>query len=232
MEQKQLLGHTVLIDKERTKSLYKELPLLSDKEHCGCLDCSNYVKACEALDEQVKGFFDQFGVDPRKEGEIWHVYENEDGVHHYDGFYHFIGEIVGIDKLDWIEVGKFTFGLTNSSNESALVPDSFPNPIIELSIKACLSWDVEYDENYHLHVGYYENNSDIECIALKRKSEDVWDVFFNFEQYGLKNLTPKNALTIEGFGSKIFFIYTKELDYARGVEQFEQWLLSQRLIES
>ncbi|MFE8698759.1 DUF3986 family protein [Cytobacillus sp. FJAT-53684] len=230
MEHIQLLGHTVLIDKELTKILYKELPLLSDKKHCGCPDCSNYVKACGALDEQVKDFFEQFGVDPRKEGEIWHVYENEDGVHYYDGFYHFVGEIVGTRMLDWIEVGNFKFGLTNSSNESTLVPDSFPNPIIELSIKAYLSWNVEYDGNYHLHLGYYENNNDIECVALKRESEDVWDVFFDFKQYGFQNLTPKNSLSIEGFGSRIFFINTKELAYDRGAEQFEKWLASQKLI--
>lgn len=143
MKQIQMLGYTVLVDKELTQALYNELPLLSDKEHCGCSDCSNYIRACETLDEQVKDFFDQFGVDPRKEGEIWHVYENDEGVHYYDGFYHFVGEIIGTYELDWIEVGNFKFGLTNASNESTLVPDRFPNPIIELSVKAYLSWDVE-----------------------------------------------------------------------------------------
>lgn len=230
MKEIQLHGYTVLVDKELTQALYNELPLLSDREHCGCSDCSNYVRACESLDEQVRGFFDQFGVDPRKEGEIWHVYENDDGVHYYDGFYHFIGKIVGIDQLDWIEVGNFKFGLANFSNESTLVPDSFPNPIIELSINAYLSWDVEYDEKYHLHLGYYENNCDFECVAFKRKSEDVWDVFFDFEQYGLTNLIPENTFLFEEFGRRIFFIYTKELDYVWGVEQFEQWLSSNKLI--
>ena len=224
MEQVQLLGHTVLINKELTQTLYKELPLLSDKGHCGCSDCRNYVKACETLDEQVR-IFDQFGVDPRREGEIWHVYENDDGVHYYDGFYHFVGEIVGIDELDWIGVGNFKFGLTNASKDSALVPDSFLNPIIELSIKAYLSWDVEYDENYHLHLGYYENNCDFECVAFKRKMEDVWDVFFDFEQYGLQNLIPENALSVDGYRKPRFFIYTKKIDYVWGAEQFEQMVV-------
>ena len=220
-----MLGHTVLVDKELTQTLYKELPLLSDKEHCGCSDCSNYVKACKSLDEQVRGFFEQFGVDPRKEGEIWHVFEDD------DGFYHFFGEIVGTCELDWIEVGNFKFGLTNSTNKSTLVLDSFPNPIIELSVQAYLSWDVEYDENYHLHLGYYENNFDFECVAFKRKSEDVWDVFFDFKHYGFTNLIPENALSIDGYGSRIFFINTEELAYDLGAEQFEKWLSLQKLIE-
>ena len=45
---------------------------------------------------------------------------------------------------------------------------------------------MKYDDKYHLHVGYYENNCDYESIAYKRLSEDVWDVFFDIEQYGLE----------------------------------------------
>lgn len=64
LEQIQLLGHTVLVNKELTQSLYRPLPLLSDKEHCGCINCANYAKACDDFDENVLAFFDQFGVDP------------------------------------------------------------------------------------------------------------------------------------------------------------------------
>ena len=63
------------------------------------------------------------------------VYENDDGVHHYDGFYYFVGEVVGSCEMDWIEVGNFKFGLTNPTNKSTLVPDSFPNPIIDYQFR-------------------------------------------------------------------------------------------------
>ena len=51
-----------------------------------------------------------------------------------------------------------------------------------------------------------------------------------FEQYGLQNLIPENALSVDGYGSKIFSIYTKKIDYVWGAEQFEQWLSSHKLI--
>ena len=64
-----------------------------------------------------------------------------------------------------------------------------------------------YDNRYHLHIGYYENNYDIECVALKRKSEEVWDVFFDFDNFGYQSLIPENAIFIEGYGNRIFSVY-------------------------
>ena len=42
-----------------------------------------------------------------------------------------------------------------------------------------------YDDKYHMHLGFYEDNCDYESVALKRQSEDVWDVFFDFKGYGI-----------------------------------------------
>ncbi|WP_338471636.1 DUF3986 family protein [Niallia sp. XMNu-256] len=85
-----------------------------------------------------------------------------------------------------------------------------------------------YDNRYHLHIGYYENNNDVECVALKRQFEDVWDVFFDFEHYGYR--IPENTLSIEGYGSRIFSIFVKEIDYDASVKKFEYWLFDQGLI--
>lgn len=46
------------------------------------------------------------------------------------------------------------------------------------------------------------------------------------------NLIPENALSIDGYGSRIFFINSEELTYNLGAKQFEKWLSSQKLIES
>ena len=46
-----------------------------------------------------------------------------------------------------------------------------------------------------------------------------------------KNLIPENALSIDGYGSRIFFINTEELTYDLGAKQFEKWLFLQKLIE-
>lgn len=90
--------------------------------------------------------------------------------------------------------------------------------------------EVLYDDKYHLHLGYYEDKCDYESIALKRQYEDIWDIFFDFKQYGFKNITPENELTLEPFGTRILSICNKELDYDFGVQKFKQWLSLNKII--
>jgi hypothetical protein len=90
--------------------------------------------------------------------------------------------------------------------------------------------DILYDDKYHLHLGYYEDNCDYESIAFKRQSEDVWDIFFDYKGYGIKNITSENELTLQPFGTRIFSIYNKEIDYDIGVQQFKQWLSINKII--
>jgi hypothetical protein len=84
--------------------------------------------------------------------------------------------------------------------------------------------DKEYDERYHLHLGYYEDNCDYESVAFKRKTEDIWDIYFDFKQYGIKNSSTMGEKTLEEFGTRIFSINNKELNDDIGVKRFEQWL--------
>jgi hypothetical protein len=54
--------------------------------------------------------------------------------------------------------------------------------------------------------------------------------FFNFKQYGLENIIPEYELSSDGFGTRIFYIYTKDLIYDIGVKRFEQWLSLHKII--
>ncbi|KZZ84418.1 MULTISPECIES: DUF3986 family protein [Bacillaceae] len=87
-----------------------------------------------------------------------------------------------------------------------------------------------YDDRYHLHLGYYKNGFDLEAIAYKRQSQEIWDIFFDFEQYDLKNPVQDSELSFEHFGTRIFSVEMKELDYDYGAKQFEQWLYSQKIV--
>ncbi|MCS0822568.1 DUF3986 family protein [Cytobacillus firmus] len=87
-----------------------------------------------------------------------------------------------------------------------------------------------YDDKYHLHLGYYQDDCDYESIAFKRKSEDIWDIFFDFKAYGIKNNIPENELTLNSYGTRIFSIRNKEIDYDSGVYQFKQWLSINKII--
>ncbi|MGP1909716.1 DUF3986 family protein [Metabacillus sp. JX24] len=90
--------------------------------------------------------------------------------------------------------------------------------------------EVRYDERYHLHIGYYENERDFESVALKRETEDIWDVYFDFKQYGLKSVSSENSETIKDFGTRIFSMHVGDLEYAAGAERFEKWLVNQKII--
>ncbi|MEH7255736.1 DUF3986 family protein [Neobacillus niacini] len=90
--------------------------------------------------------------------------------------------------------------------------------------------DILYDNKYHLHLGFYEDNCDYESIAFKRQSKDIWDIFFDFKGYGIKNITPESELTLGPFGTRIFSIYNKEIEYDNGVQQFKQWLSINKII--
>lgn len=137
MEQFNINGQIVRVNVQRTKVLYDELPLISDKEHCGCSDCVYYTKAITRTSPAIQQFFNQFGIDPRKEAEVWRACENDDGTYYYTADYHFIGEIQNAQKLDWIDVDDASFGLTNRTENlpSPMIPESFTPPIIELIVK-------------------------------------------------------------------------------------------------
>ncbi|MBT2655861.1 DUF3986 family protein [Bacillus sp. ISL-18] len=91
--------------------------------------------------------------------------------------------------------------------------------------------DVLYDDKVHLHLGYYDEKCDYESIALKRKTEDIWDVFFDFSVFGIrKNFTSEKELTLDPFGTRIFSIYNKEIDYDIGVQHFKEWLSLNKII--
>lgn len=137
MEQFILNRQIVNVDVQKTKELYKELPLISDKAHCGCSDCTHYAKAIVHTSPAIQQFFEQFGVDPRKEAEVWRACENADGTYYYVADYHFIGEIPNVKELDWIEIEGTSFGLTNRTGNlpSPMIPETFTPPIIEMIVK-------------------------------------------------------------------------------------------------
>lgn len=144
MEQFILNGQIVNVDVQKTKELYRELPLVSDKEHCGCSDCTYYAKAIVHTSPAIQQFFEQFGVDPRKEAEVWRACENDDGTYYYVADYHFIGEIPNVKELDWIKIESASFGLTNRTGNlpSPMIPETFTPPIIEMIVKINLRSDI------------------------------------------------------------------------------------------
>lgn len=84
-----------------------------------------------------------------------------------------------------------------------------------------------FDETMHLHVGYYENNLDIEGIFLKVLDEDIWCLFYNDEEYEFKILNKSAYPILEDFGYLVgmYFISDKELTHEKGTNLFYQFLI-------
>lgn len=80
---------------------------------------------------------------------------------------------------------------------------------------------VTYDEDAHVHLGYYEDGHDFEAIALKVSEEKAWHVFFAFAQYGLGiPHSLKRARHEPEFGTLIFTTSSG----TRAQKEFTRWV--------
>ncbi|MGD6847297.1 DUF3986 family protein [Rossellomorea aquimaris] len=88
-----------------------------------------------------------------------------------------------------------------------------------------------FDSKQHLHIGYYENDLDIEAIAYKIKSEDKWIVFLDSEQDLNMFKDTLNQLELyENYGYKIFSVEVDDLSYEYGLEKFTEWLKVNKVV--
>ena len=100
--------------------------------------------------------FERLGIDGHKESEIWHTHRDEVGLHHYGGFFHFIGCIRsgrdakqkenGHVTFDFETIGtQFEWGLTANL---ALVPKIFlDTPVTQFEFATKLPWVIDAPES-------------------------------------------------------------------------------------
>jgi hypothetical protein len=82
-----------------------------------------------------------------------------------------------------------------------------------------------YDFNKHWHIGYYKNNHDIESVALERKENGSWDVFFNDFRDDSELMAlfgDKVEFKNESFGVFLFNARAEE----EVLEKFERWVIN------
>lgn len=90
---------------------------------------------------------------------------------------------------------------------------------------------MNFDPNQHLHIGYYEDNVDLEAVAYKIMNENKWVIFLDNEQdTTLVNKLLKPNDLYENYGYKIFTIGTDVLTYEVGSIHFENWLKVNKII--
>ena len=120
-------GWLIEVNKEETAELYQKMTLLS--EECFCTYCLNFVTAYTHFPPTVKEFFTQFGIDPRREGEVYHLDDKEDTIL-YGGFIHFVGHLIEADPDHPLEIGPDFEASFNIRND--LLPKVWAGPAVQL----------------------------------------------------------------------------------------------------
>ena len=86
---------TLTVDREATLTTYTSVANGSAAD-CDCSDCKNYLANREIVfPSMIKSLFNQLGIDYRKESEVWKMYKDEEGLHLYNGIFHFKGSFEG-----------------------------------------------------------------------------------------------------------------------------------------
>ena len=143
-------------DPAATASCYKEIVA---NWYCDCAPCRNFL----ALGDKVfprfaLNLFEQLGVDVWKPAEVYHNAREENGLHNYGGWFHFVGRVEsGADALRQVgnepcsgvfelePVGEnFKFGFSNCLG---LVPKQFDKKaIVQLEFITQVEWTIAEPE--------------------------------------------------------------------------------------
>lgn len=91
---------------------------------------------------------------------------------------------------------------------------------------------MRFEEDIHLHAGYYEKNYDLEGIFFKQKDEEIWCLFFqnNFYKLPLKKHFDEYD---ENFGYLVrkYNIQKDDLTEEIANKLFKEFLLEEKLIK-
>jgi hypothetical protein len=106
-------------DRERTVQAYK-LAEAGGSDTCTCIWCRNFrLVRDRAYPESFLEFLVSVGVDPKKDGEVYHNGEIEPRRHHYAGWFHFVGTLEMTGDFAAVEMAPgFTVSLCKHSAPS------------------------------------------------------------------------------------------------------------------
>jgi hypothetical protein len=80
-------------DRDATLAAYSRV-IAESAARCACNGCRNFVLAgTTAFPNQFLRLLDSLGVDPLKDGEVYHNARLAPGKHHYGGWFHFVGAL-------------------------------------------------------------------------------------------------------------------------------------------
>ena len=105
----------LIVDKQLTTSTYDQATM-GGADGCSCNECKNFQSYRDRLyPAEIMQLLNDLGIDYKKESEICHYCRQDDGLHHYGGWFHFKGHFKGKDCTSWTSENSYTFDLTTIS---------------------------------------------------------------------------------------------------------------------
>ena len=88
-------------------------------QECRCAPCLNFIEVRERVyPEKAKKLFQEFGIDYKKEAEVFHLNRIRQGLHLYGGWFHFIGNVECVDDAELGEDKRLTHYIQVDENFS------------------------------------------------------------------------------------------------------------------
>ena len=114
---------------------------------CTCDGCRNFVAVRDRVfPGAFLAFLDSLGIDPHKDGEVYHIARLAPGRHGYGGWFHFVGSL---DRPGDFPVVDFGDGFTAwLSDKTAPELDALKgHPLVELNFDATnVPWELDEPE--------------------------------------------------------------------------------------
>lgn len=144
------------VDSERTREFYAR----AGGVDCTCSGCRNYAAAVDRMPCQVRGFLEQFGIDPAKPAETSAYHALADGRTWYHAWFHICGEILdgkepfrqtGPKSSELKQEYLLPFGEDSDAwfrADCGLLDKAFPRPAMQVDITFFLPWVLGEPNDY------------------------------------------------------------------------------------
>jgi hypothetical protein len=127
-------------DRQATVDAYAR-EAVGNSAQCTCIGCRNFVAArFDVFPKAFSTLLDSLGIDPTKDGEVYHNGRLSPGKHHYGGWFHFIGTLDVIGDFQPIEFGE-SFSVYFCSKSAPCLPALEDLPLVQVEFTAsAIAW--------------------------------------------------------------------------------------------
>lgn len=149
-------GHVIRYDHDATTVVYRSITRGGASE-CSCSGCDNF--ACirtQAYPPEFIRILSVLGIDPLKEDEAFEYGRDDQGLHIYGGWFHFVGEVVQLGQRVDLDGFQFWFDPFEQVPQNDLFE---PGPVSAIEFLTHLPWvsdQPEPDDHQPVPLGFWK----------------------------------------------------------------------------